>query len=279
VDRAVKSPEVHKDLPVSSAISSSFGVVLSKEKLGEIDLLVELLTPEGKVWVIAKGAQKSKRRFVNALEEFNLLKVYLRKPKKGELQILEKVEVLFIPERVRYDTFRYLLASYFLEVLSKTSFPELKAEHFEFVKWLSNYLETPNFSLLIKPLFELRLCNFLGWKPELETCLSCGYRPKKVFFFSFKAGGILCPKCRGDQDEFLNDATVDIFKFLIKMPLKDAEALMFDLEESLKRNELVAEKVFSIPEVFLLYHLEFDVTSLGFLKSFLLTNFKRRQTD
>ena len=62
--------------------------VLDKEKLGEIDYLVELLTPKGKIWAVAKGGQKSKKRFLNLLEELTFLRAHLRQPRKGNLPIL-----------------------------------------------------------------------------------------------------------------------------------------------------------------------------------------------
>ncbi|HCE79717.1 MAG TPA: DNA repair protein RecO, partial [Thermodesulfobacterium commune] len=110
------------------------GLVLSKEKIGEIDVLVEILTPKGKLWAIAKGAQKSRKRFVNLLEEFNLLNLHLRKTLKGALPILEKADLIFIPESIWGNLEKYIFFSYMGEVLSKVSFKGLEAEYFNFIK-------------------------------------------------------------------------------------------------------------------------------------------------
>ena len=243
-------------------LSSLEAIPLSKEKLGEIDLLVEFLTPEGKLWCVAKGGQKSKRRFLNALEDLNILKIYTRKPKKGELPILEKAEILFIPEKPRYDYESYIFSCYITEVISKVSYPELRAEHFEITKKFIKLLENKSFSLILKPMFELKLLTSLGWKPELERCVRCGYPPRKIFFLSIKDGGAVCYRCKGERDEFLEKGVIDILKFLIKMPLR-AREMERVIKETLNSQKIFS-KVFKITEDFLKFYIDSEISSLKF---------------
>uniref|UniRef100_A0A7V4JP63 DNA repair protein RecO n=1 Tax=Thermodesulfobacterium geofontis TaxID=1295609 RepID=A0A7V4JP63_9BACT len=163
-------------------IFSLEALVLSKEKFGEIDLLIELFTPKGKIWSIAKGAQKSRKRFVNLLEEFNFIKAHLRKTSKGKFPILEKADLLFLPESIRGDYKKFLMISYMGEILSKISFSGLFVEYFSFIKKFFMEMEKENFPPLLKPFFELKILKFSGWSPEFFQCVKCGYKPKKIFF-------------------------------------------------------------------------------------------------
>jgi DNA repair protein RecO (recombination protein O) len=247
-------------------IFSLEALVLSKEKLGEIDLLIELFTPKGKIWSIAKGAQKSRKRFVNLLEEFNFIKAHLRKTSKGKFPILEKADLLFLPESIRRDYKKYLMISYMGEILSKISFSGLFVEYFSFIKKLFMEMEKENLPSLLKTFFELKILKFSGWSPEFFQCVKCGYKPKKIFFLSIPEGGILCFKCKDGNSEELDFKTVDILRSLIKMPVK-FESLK-KLEKDLKKSAYIKEEILKISEKFFKYFLPFELNSLKFLKEF-----------
>ena len=247
-------------------IFSLEALILSKEKLGEIDLLIELFTPKGKIWSIAKGAQKSRKRFVNLLEEFNFIKAHLRKTSKGKFPILEKADLLFLPENIRKDYKKYLIISYMGEILSKISFSGLFIEYFSFIKKLFKEIEREDLFPLLKPFFELKILRFSGWSPEFFQCVKCGYKPKKIFFLSIPEGGILCFRCKDGNSEELDFETVDILRYLIKMPV-EFERLK-KLEKDLEKSVYIKEKILKISEKFLKYFLPFELNSLKFLKEF-----------
>ena len=158
--------------------------VLGKEKLGEIDYLVELLTPKGKIWAIAKGAQKSRKRFLNLLEDLTFLKVHLRRPQKGNLPVLEKVDLIFLSEAVRKDLKTYFFFSYIGEVLSKISYSGLSTDYFAFIKKLVKEVEAEGVPLLAKAYFEQKILLYLGLSPQWDSCGKCGRVPRRLAFLS-----------------------------------------------------------------------------------------------
>jgi len=239
--------------------------VLSKEKIGEIDSLIELFTPKGKIWSIAKGAQKSRRRFVNLLEEFNFIKAHLRKTSKGKFLILEKADLLFLSEEIRRDYKKYIFISYIGETLSKISFSGLCVEYFSFIKNLIKEIETNKIISLLKPFFELKILKFSGWSPELFQCVRCGYKPKKVFYLSISEGGLLCFNCKDGNNEALDLQIVDILRDLIKMPINFEK--LHKIEEELKKMPHLKEKILKISEEFFRFFLPFEINSLKFLKN------------
>lgn len=241
------------------------GLVLSKEKIGEIDVLVEILTPKGKLWAIAKGAQKSRKRFVNLLEEFNLLNLHLRKTFKGSLPILEKADLIFIPESIWGNLEKYIFFSYMGEVLSKVSFKGLETEYFNFIKdWVKFLDKEPKLTLFHKFFFEWQMLGFLGWSPQIEVCVRCGYQPKRIFYFSVKEGGIICYRCRQEGDFRLSAEQVEVLKIFSKMS-KNKE----DLKKVMEKKALTFEdlKILnSLTERFFNYFLVFEFNSLQTLK-------------
>jgi DNA repair protein RecO (recombination protein O) len=247
-------------------IFSLEALVLSKEKLGEIDLLVELFTSEGKIWCIAKGAQKSRKRFVNLLEEFNIIKAHLRKTSKGKFPILERADLIFLPETIRGNFRKYITISYIGEILSKTSFSGLKVNYFSFVKEFLKFFEKKDSEFLWKPFFELKILKFSGWTPEFFQCVKCGYRPKKIFYISVSEGGILCFRCKDETSEYLDLKTIQILRSLTEDSI-NFEKLQ-KLEKELKNAVDVKEKIFKISEKFFRFFLPFEINSLKFLKEY-----------
>ncbi|NOQ45602.1 MAG: DNA repair protein RecO, partial [Desulfobulbaceae bacterium] len=70
------------------------GIVLSVSAHGESDKLVTFYSPDlGRSTGIAKGAKRSKQRFVNKLEEFSLLQIMYRPSRGSGLLFLSEAEL------------------------------------------------------------------------------------------------------------------------------------------------------------------------------------------
>jgi len=71
------------------------GLVLNRYEVGESDLLLVLLSPTlGRFSALAKGARRSRKRFVNVLEPFTLLRAHLRGGRKGLAPFLDQADLL-----------------------------------------------------------------------------------------------------------------------------------------------------------------------------------------
>ncbi|RLG11633.1 DNA repair protein RecO [Candidatus Pacearchaeota archaeon] len=240
--------------------------ILNKEKFGEIDYLVELLTKKGKIWAIAKGARKSKKRFVNTLEEFNFIIAHLRKPLKSNFLILESADLIFIPETVRNNYKKYLFISYIGEILSKISFSELRVEYFEFVKNFIKEIENVDFiPYLAKPFFEIQILSYLGYKPEFRKCIKCGYIPKRIIYLSIPAGGVVCFKCKNGEDIKVDKEVINILKKINKNFINFK--FLKKIEKEINFNKELLNKIYEISENFLKFFLPFEINSLKFLKT------------
>ncbi len=63
-------------------------IVLKRTDYGEADRILQLLTPEGKQSVIARGVRKEKSRLAGGIELFSISDVMIHKGKSSELGIL-----------------------------------------------------------------------------------------------------------------------------------------------------------------------------------------------
>ena len=74
-------------------------IVLKRTDYGEADRILQLLTPEGKISVMAKGARKEKSKLAGGIELFSVSEVVVHEG-KGELGILTSAKLL-----EHYDAF------------------------------------------------------------------------------------------------------------------------------------------------------------------------------
>ncbi|WP_297057053.1 DNA repair protein RecO [Thermosulfurimonas sp.] len=180
-------------------------LVLSVQEISESDLWIQFISGEkGRFAAVAKGARRSRRRFVNKLEPGHLLRVYLRPPRRGLAPILEAADLLWAPETLRTHPRAFVLASYFLELCERSSPPAEGREIFPLLREALETLDrTPEIPGL-KAYFEYRLLTLLGWAPEMEVCLVCERTLAERVYFSFRRGGAVCAECAREEDQPLS---------------------------------------------------------------------------
>ncbi len=236
-------------------------LVLDKDKIKEIDFLVTLLTPRGKIKALAKGAQKSFKRFLNLLEDLTYLRVHLRKPQRGRTLILEGADLLYLPESPRKQLLHFYFFSYLSEVIDFTAPISLSKESFF---WITDYikeLDKRGIQGEHKFLWEMRWLEICGLSPYLSGCVRCGSRPQRLFYFSLSQGGVLCLKCRDEQVFTLTQAQIDLLRKIGRIKkLADLDVPLQGLSVEEKR------RLLEVSERFFIYHFDWEPRSLKLLK-------------
>ncbi len=154
--------------------------MLNRYEIGESDLVLTLLSPVfGKFSAIAKGARRSKRRFVNVLEPFTLLRAHLRKTRTGFFPFLEQADLLITWEPIRLDPRRFVLASYFAELVELFSKPNIGQEIFFLLKEALEVISKEEPNNFLKLAFELKLLSLTGFGPDFSQN-GVSFSPKEV---------------------------------------------------------------------------------------------------
>ncbi len=184
-------------------------IVLRSWPFGESDKIVSFLTEAyGKVNGIAKGARRSRKRFVNTLEPFSLVKLSFKdRPHRG----LAFVHACDLVRPFRYLTAsleKIAYASYLTEITEGlTGEREENRALFEHLREGLIFLEEREPSLSFLTFFELRLLRLSGYQPSLERCRRCGRSwasdLQKKWRFSPRDGGILCEACSNFRKEVM----------------------------------------------------------------------------
>ncbi len=205
------------------------GIVLSVSDHGESDKLVTFFSPDiGRATGIAKGAKRSKQRFVNKLEPFSLLQIMYRSSRHGGLLFLREAELenSFFLLRRHYDCF--VVAMFACElVLRFTREQDQDQAIFFLLLWALQILESGREPLQVAALFHLRLLGAAGYQPKLDRC---GFCTKPVlsgrrYTLHPGSGLLVCDQCRSDMPKSMFSLSVQTLNFLRKAQFIDLSHL------------------------------------------------------
>jgi DNA repair protein RecO (recombination protein O) len=190
-------------------------VVLRHSNYGEADRLLTLFTRQlGKTRALATGARKIASRKAGHIEPFTHVKLQLAKGRDMLLVTQADTVDAYLP--LRDDLVLTGHAAYVLELLDRFSYED-GTEHPSTFKLLTETLarlaSRADVWLAIR-YYEIRLLDHVGFRPQLMECANCGNKIQpEDQFFSFTAGGVICPRC-GKGLPHLHAISMDTLKYL-----------------------------------------------------------------
>jgi DNA repair protein RecO (recombination protein O) len=188
------------------AVSSQTpAVVIKVTDHGESDKIVTCYCPMlGKMTGIAKGAKRSRKRFVNKLEIFSLLDLQYATGNRSSLVRIEEAEIFHSFSFLRQDYQTYAAAVLICElILNWTRENDGDSNLFALLVWALEqlHLQQPLAEILI--FFQIRMYDLLGYRPNLAGCLECGTIDATGTPYRFSSGrsGLICAKCGGKSPQ------------------------------------------------------------------------------
>ena len=245
-------------------------IVLRTWPFGESDKIVSFLTEShGKLTGIAKGAKRSRERFVNSLEPFSLVNLRFQDRAHSNLAFIVASDLAFGFKHLLTSLEKISFASYLVEITDGLiGEREENRLVFRHLKDGLTHLDERSTSLTFLTSFELKLLKLAGYQPLLDSCRRCGRErwdqcPTR-WHFSPRDGGILCESCSRLRKEIfsLSAATLEILTNLQEekgMPAADVSPPTGVLKE-----------IRSVVVRFIEFHMEREIKSAVFLRQFSL---------
>lgn len=175
-------------------------IVIEVKTYGESDKIITFYSKtQGQISGIAKGAQRSLKRFVNKLEMFTQLEILYTVGRSSSLVMIDQAELVnpFPVIRNNYD--RFTAATLICELIRHWTKENDPDDHIlELLIWaLANLEDLKRPASWIVILFNIKLLTLLGYKPNLEGCSECGtLTPENgPYRFNFAINGLICRRC------------------------------------------------------------------------------------
>lgn len=238
------------------------GIVIKKVNLNDNDLILTIFTKEkGKIQAIAKGAKKVKSQYMGSTQLFCYSNfVYYPSKTFAYLNQAELVESFY---KLRSDLNKLSEATYMIEVIN-SSFEENQKEE----RVLNLLLHTLNLvssdhtkdTKTVLLAFQLKFMGFMGYAPQLDKCSKCS-KESDEYFFSKKAGGLLCLKCKGISN-FENVVSKDGIEILNSLLFCDIKKV-----GQLEYNSTLVKYLIKLMNEYITYHIDKKIYSYEFMET------------
>ncbi|MFB0559175.1 MAG: DNA repair protein RecO [Dehalococcoidales bacterium] len=235
-------------------------IVIKKTRLGEADSILTLYTPHlGKIQGFAKSLRRPRSKLAGHLELLTHSQVSLARGRNLDTITGSQTINSFLPLKSNLELTSCAL--YAIELVD-----QFTVEHIENYPLFQLLLETMGHlcqagdNELVLRHFELHLLNEVGYRPQLQRCVSCqaNLEPTTNSFCS-SAGGMLCPNC--SQSQLLtHPLSVNGLKVLRLLQNCDYNTI-----SRLKMNPELSRELEGVMRHYLKYLLEREVKSTTWL--------------
>lgn len=147
---------------------STRAIVLRRTNYGEADRILQLLTPEGRTSVMARGVRREKSKLAGGIELFAISDVVLGTG-KGELGILTSARLVHFYRHIMEDYDRLQFGYEVIRLVSKASDAIDEPEWFDLLAEILMALDNKTIALqLTQAWFYLRYSSLLGHQLSLD---------------------------------------------------------------------------------------------------------------
>lgn len=168
------------------------GIIFKSKRYKEADVLAKILTQEMGIFSLdVRGALRAKSKLGAATLNFSYGTYTVNSTGKGisGLRTFKNVKQF---ENIYLDITKQAYASYILDLVDH-AFVEYQADSqiYQLVFSALSKINDGYDAEIIKQMIELKMLNYYGVAPKLDSCLIC-QKKQGIFDFSLEMGGIIC---------------------------------------------------------------------------------------
>ena len=214
------------------------GIIISESNYSETSKLLNIFTEEyGIISVIAKGAKrlKSPLRSVTTKLTYAYFQINYKKDKLSNLIVADVINPF---NEIKKDLIKISYASYLLELTSGVVKQTSEKNIFSLLESSLLKIEEGFDPVIITNILELKYLEYLGIKPELNSCASCG--STKVLTVSTTKGGFVCVNCHTNE-KIVDKKTITILRMLYYVDITKISKISLSDKVKDEINEFINE--------------------------------------
>jgi len=238
-------------------IHKTESIVLKKRDFRETSLIVDFYTRDfGKLSGLLKGIRTEPAKFASSLEPFSYNEIIFYRKSNSSLHLVSQCDTRDNFDILRQSISKTGVGSYMMDLVGALMPQEDKNEGvFDLSLLCLHELKTTNNPDKVMTIFKIKMLSLSGFKPHLDSCISCGGRVLGQSKFSLALGGLLCAGC------FHKDmSSRSIFRGTVASILH-IEKNDFRNNLNLGMNPQIKKELDVILNAFLNFHLEKELKS------------------
>lgn len=222
------------------------GIVLKSIRYKDTSKILTIYTKEyGKIAVMASGAYRAKSKLISTTQAFSHSEYHFNKG-RGFLY-LNQADLINSFYSIRERMERVIYGYYMLELVEKSLPEELENEKIFLLleKGLKVLSKLNGEYLKFMIAYELKFISFLGYKPNLERCISCNSTNFNNIKFSINQGGIICSNCFNIDylAPHLSSEAYETMCKLLYVPLEKTSEIVSSKESIVKLHDMIVRYI------------------------------------
>lgn len=199
------------------------GIILSETNYSESSKILNVLTKEhGLIGIISKGCRnmKSKLRGVSRKLLHGKFNIYY---KENGLSTLINVDVINSYSKTIMDLEKVSYASFIIELTNQVIKQNNDDNIYELLKDTLNKIEEGFDSLVLTNIIELKLLDYLGVRPNIDSCSICG-SSKNIVTIDESSGGYICRNCYNNEP-LVSEKAIKLIRMFYYVDIKNITKL------------------------------------------------------
>ena len=220
-------------------IESCEGIILSETNYSESSKILNVFTKEfGLIGIMSKGCRgmKSKLRGVSRKLIYGTFHFYHRE--KG-VSTLIGVDVINSFNNILTDLMRVSYASFILDLSLQVIRQNDDPEIFDLLKESLVKIEEGLDPLVITNIVELKILDYLGVRPSIDSCSVCG-SDKNIVTLSADHAGYVCGDCYKNEG-LVSEKTIKMIRMYYYVDIKNITKLSVSEKVSIEINRFLDE--------------------------------------
>lgn len=198
------------------------GIVISETAYGETSKIINILTSDGIVGCMAKGARGLKSNLRVGTSKITYASFGITK-KKDKLSILSSVDIKNDFRNIRKDISKISYATFLIELAEQVMKQSRNSDIYYLLVDALTKIDGGFDASVITNILELKYLEYLGVMPILDRCAVCGAKTG-IATLSSGRGGYICNNCLRNE-LIVNEKTIKLIRMFYYVDISKISSL------------------------------------------------------
>lgn len=212
------------------------GIIISEYPYEESSKIIKIFTRNGIIDVIAKGAKKLKSPFFSVTSKITY-GVFNIAYKENGLSKLIDADIIKDYRNIKKNITKVSYATYISELITKVYKHESSTGIFDLYIQGLDKINDGYDSSIITNILRLKLLDYLGIKPIIDRCVSCGNTTDIVTISSYY-GGYICKNCL-KSEKIVSSKTINLIRGLYYIDISKIKKIDIPIEIKKELDEFI----------------------------------------
>ena len=205
------------------------GIVIKETPYSETSKIINIITSEGIISILAKGARTLKSDFRNSTTKltYRVFNIYY---KETGLSTLISVDIIDNLKNIKKNITSISYSSFILELTEQVYKQNNDEKIYELLVDSLKKINENFDPMIITNILELKYLEFLGVMPIIDSCSICGSKTS-IATLSGSNGGYICNNCLTNE-KIVNEKTIKLIRMFYYVDISKITSL--DISSTIK---------------------------------------------